>query len=330
MNKNKKQAILYPEYENGIYLYEYVEINGIKQYIQVRGQNKNNPLLLVLHGGPGGSIAGLSHVLMGKWEEQFTVVNFDQRNACKTYLANKENAFTIAKQGSLEDYMKDVEEIVAYLHTIYEFDKLYLLGFSWGSVIGAEFAKRHPEYIERYIAVGQLVNFKDGYNFICDKMSAQAEEKQDKKLITKAQALKDAYPDKLEMNKQFMKTIQGFAMLASKEYVKHGKAFPIGALIGSPFLNFKEKKSMMISDYRLLEGTYQTMLGYDFRDNMKFEVPVTFVYGDEDISCPDELLKNCYDAIEAPEKECVIIEEASHMCFFDQPEKFIEILLNIK
>lgn len=59
MNKAEKKAIVNPDNPNGIYLYEYPVINGIKQYIQVRGTDRKNPLMLFIHGGPGGSMANV-------------------------------------------------------------------------------------------------------------------------------------------------------------------------------------------------------------------------------------------------------------------------------
>jgi hypothetical protein len=38
---------------NGIESLEPVRIGGIEQWIEVRGQNVNNPILLFIHGGPG-------------------------------------------------------------------------------------------------------------------------------------------------------------------------------------------------------------------------------------------------------------------------------------
>ncbi|MBQ9078440.1 MAG: alpha/beta hydrolase [Ruminococcus sp.] len=130
MSKSKKNAVLFPDNKNGIYLYEYPVINGIKQYVQVRGTDRKNPLILFIHGGPGGSLAGLCHVLQADWEEKYTVANWDQRNACKTFLANKDNAMKIAMTGTMEDFIKDIDEVIAYLHTVYDFDKLILMGFS--------------------------------------------------------------------------------------------------------------------------------------------------------------------------------------------------------
>ena len=144
---SKKSEILNCYKENGICLYEYPEINGIKQYIQIRGADKKAPLLLFLHGGPGGSMAGLCHVMQNEWEKKFTVVNWDQRNTCKTLLANKSKVSEIAKTGALSDYINDIDAIIKYLHTVYTFEKIILIGFSWGSVIGSEYAKKHHENV---------------------------------------------------------------------------------------------------------------------------------------------------------------------------------------
>lgn len=103
MSKNKRNRFLFPYSQNGIYLYEYPIINGIKQYVQIRGRNRNNPLLLFVHGGPGSSPAGICDEVQTGWEEKYTVVNRDQRNSCKTYFANKSNAKVIAGTGTLED-----------------------------------------------------------------------------------------------------------------------------------------------------------------------------------------------------------------------------------
>lgn len=329
MNKKMRNQMLYPNTEDGIYRYEYVMINGIKQYIQVRGKDKKNPILLVLHGGPGGSLAGLAHVMQDKWEEQFVVVNWDQRNACKTYLANKERASEIAGTGTIKDYMGDITGIIEWLHTICDFEKVYLLGFSWGSIIGVEYAKKHPECIAGYVAVGQLVNFKEGLRFICDKLLAIANEMNKKRDIDLISTGLNNIPKDGKLTKEFMDSAQKILVLASRHLAKSGRPFPIKGLWGSPFLNLAEKKTLIFSDYNLFEGTWKTTLEYDFRQNMNFEVPVLFIYGEEDVSCPSELLQECFDEIKAPSKKLVVMKEASHMCFYDQPEKFWEIMKNI-
>lgn len=324
MSKSKKNTILYPDNEKGIYLYEYPVINGIKQYVQVRGADKKNPLILFLHGGPGGSLAGLCHVLQAGWEDKFTVANWDQRNACKTYFANKEKAMEIAKTGTMEDFIKDIDEVIAYLHTVYNFEKLILMGFSWGSAIGSEYAKRHPEKLLCYIGVGQHISYVDGLDFVCDKLMELA--KGNEKDLSKIKAVEDSIPEEPKMTKEFMANLRSYVALGTKYISKSGKPFPIKALLTSPFLNFKEKLSVIKSDFTLLEGTITTMMTYDFRENMSYKVPVLFVFGEEDFSCPTDMLEDCFDSISAPVKKLEIIPKAAHTCFYDRPQEFMRAI----
>ncbi|MCQ2522347.1 MAG: alpha/beta hydrolase [Lachnospiraceae bacterium] len=323
MNKALQQEMLYPKNENGIYLYEYPIIGGMPQYVQMRGTDKTNPLMLVLHGGPGGSMAGICQEVQKDWEDRYTVVNYDQRNTCKTYLKNKAKAKEVAGTGTVNDYVEDIHEVIRYLHTVYAFDKLILLGFSWGSVIGAEYVKKYPEDVAKYLGVGQFVNFAEGYRYICDQMLAQDMTANEKKKVA---YLKETFPASPVMDKKLLALIRQFGMMASRKMAKSGKPFPLKAVLSSPFLTAKEKRAMLMTDWKMLSGTYNTMLNYDFRDNMEFTVPVHFIYGAEDISCPAQMMQNIYEEIKATDKKITILEKATHMCFYDQPEAFMNAL----
>ncbi len=69
----------------GINEFMYVEINETKQWINIYGENKNNPVLLYLHGGPGSSTSEIDYAFTRKWTDIFTVVTWDQRNCGKSY-----------------------------------------------------------------------------------------------------------------------------------------------------------------------------------------------------------------------------------------------------
>ncbi len=66
---------------NGIDSLEPARIGGIEQWIEVRGQNVNNPILLFIHGGPGIAFIPLAGSFQGGWEQYFTVAQWDQRGA---------------------------------------------------------------------------------------------------------------------------------------------------------------------------------------------------------------------------------------------------------
>lgn len=323
---SRKQRILQCYTEKGICLYETPEINGIRQYIQIRGADKKAPLMLFLHGGPGGSMAGLCHDMQPEWEHHFTVVNWDQRNACKTYLANKSNAAAISQSGTLEDYMADIDAVIAYLHTVYDFEKIILMGFSWGSLIGAEYAKRHGETVSHYIGVGQFIHYIDGLHYSCEWLRKVVKDAPAD--VEKINAFENSIPDPPQMTPAFMKSLQGFSMLGAKYIAKDGRAFPIKSLLTSPFLRFGEKMAMVHGDPKLFSGTYQTMLSYDFRNNLHFDMPVLFVSGDEDFVCPNELLAQHFGQITAPQKKNVVISKATHTCFYDQPTAFLDTIID--
>lgn len=324
MSKAKKNAILYPDNNNGIYLYEYPMINGIKQYVQMRGADKSNPLILFLHGGPGGSLAGVCHVMQAEWEKDFTVVNWDQRNTCKTYLANKDKALEIAETGSIDDFVQDIDEIIAYLHTVYDFEKLILMGFSWGSAIGAEYAKRHPENLLCYVGVGQHINYHDGVTTVCKQLLDIIPE--NSKDADKVKKILADFPEKPVWNNELFKIMKHYSPLTYKYIGKHARRVPIGKILTSPFMNFKERLAASIPNYSLLKKSYETMLTYDFRKNLNFEAPALFVFGKEETVCPSELLTECFDELTAPQKKISVIKNASHSCFYDQPQEFYSTL----
>ena len=323
---SRKQEILQCYTEKGICLYETPEINGIRQYIQIRGADKKAPLMLFLHGGPGGSMAGLCHVMQPEWEHHFTVVNWDQRNACKTYLANKSNAAAISQSGTLEDYMADIDAVIAYLHTVYDFEKIILMGFSWGSLIGAEYAKRHGETVSHYIGVGQFIHYIDGLHYSCEWLRKVVKDAPAD--VEKINAFENSIPDPPQMTPAFMNSLQGFSMLGAKYIAKDGRAFPIKSLLTSPFLRFGEKMAMVHGNPKLFSGTYQTMLSHDFRNNLHFDMPILFVSGDEDFVCPNELLAQHFGQITAPQKKNVVISKATHTCFYDQPTAFLDTIID--
>ncbi|MBQ6250472.1 alpha/beta hydrolase [Ruminococcus sp.] len=323
---SRKQKILQCYTEKGICLYETPEINGIRQYIQIRGADKKAPLMLFLHGGPGGSMAGLCHVMQPEWEHHFTVVNWDQRNACKTYLANKSNAAAISQSGTLEDYMADIDAVIAYLHTVYDFEKIILMGFSWGSLIGAEYAKRHGETVSHYIGVGQFIHYIDGLHYSCEWLRKVVKDAPAD--VEKINAFENSIPDPPQMTPAFMNSLKGFSMLGAKYIAKDGRAFPIKSLLTSPFLRFGEKMAMVHGNPKLFSGTYQTMLSHDFRNNLHFDMPVLFVSGDEDFVCPNELLAQHFGQITAPQKKNVVISKATHTCFYDQPTAFLDTIID--
>ena len=144
-----------------------VGIGGIDQYISVRSRDQRNPILLVLHGGPGFPELPLAWWNTRDLEQYFTVVHWDQRGSGKTYLVN--DASAVGKTMVPEQFVSDTHELVTWLRKEFAKEKVFLLGHSWGSHVGLEYARQHPQLLHAYIGVGQATNTPEserrGYAF---------------------------------------------------------------------------------------------------------------------------------------------------------------------
>lgn len=320
-----KHEILHPNYPDGIYRYEYPVLGGIPQYVQIRGENRSNPVLIFIHGGPGASLAGVTHIVHAGWEKHFTVVNWEQRNSGKTYTANKQNAREIAQTGTIEQFVQDLHDLVEWLRATLRVEDVILMGFSWGSAIAAEYVKHDPAYVRCLINVGQLVNYRDGVLTTCRKLLGMIP--QESADAEKIRHVAHTFPERPIWNKELMSCMRNFLPIAQKYMINHAKTNPYSAILRSPFWTLGESIRSLMMSPSLLKAALQTMLDYDFRKNLLLNVPVLFLFGEEDTVCPSETLKECFDEIVSPQKQISVIPQAAHCCFYNQPETFMQKVL---
>jgi proline iminopeptidase len=138
----------------GIEVLEQVELGGVSQWISIRGRNRDNPVLLFIHGGPGDPMIGLSWAFQNPWEDYFTVVQWDQRGSGK----NAATADRDALRGTLtlDRLVSDAEELIAHLRERLGKDKVVVMSYSLGGVLGIHLAQRRPEWLHAYVGVGQV------------------------------------------------------------------------------------------------------------------------------------------------------------------------------
>lgn len=143
------REIVSPE---GLQAVETVPIGGIKQVVSIRSQDLRNPVLIYFHGGPGFVEMPLDWWWNRGWDEYFTVVQWDQRNAGKTYVANGPSK---AEDLTPERFQADAEELVQWARKRFGKRRVFVLGHSWGSMLGLKLAATHPEWLHAYIGMGQ-------------------------------------------------------------------------------------------------------------------------------------------------------------------------------
>ena len=129
--------------DGGINESMYLDVNGQEQWISIYGENKDNPVMLFLHGGPGDSYSYADFKIWRKLAKDYTIINWDQRNAGKTWLHNSQDS-EITPELMRSDLEVLINQILEYTCK----DKLTLLGLSWGTLYADDYALRHPEKVE--------------------------------------------------------------------------------------------------------------------------------------------------------------------------------------
>ena len=131
-----------------------VKLNGVDQWIVIRGKSTSNPVLLYVAGGPGGSELAWERYHNAALEDHFVVVNWEQRGG------GKSAALAVADVGRMnpQQYVADGLQLTNYLRQRFHQDKIYLVGHSWGSIVGVWMAQQRPEWFAAYVGIGQMVN----------------------------------------------------------------------------------------------------------------------------------------------------------------------------
>ncbi len=142
----------------GIVEKRFVRIGGIEQWIEIRGEDQNNPALLFLHGGPGCSYSIFTPHLRS-WEKHFTIIQWDQRGGGKTYARMGARR---SGEISFEQLTRDALEVVEYLRTRLGKKRIFLLASSLGSTFGLQVVRRRPELFYAYIGTDQNVGMHRG------------------------------------------------------------------------------------------------------------------------------------------------------------------------
>ena len=132
---------------------ESVTIGGIKQFITLKGKDRSLPLLLFLHGGPGGSVMSYADKFTDQLQQHFVVIQWDQRETGKTRELNPSPVPL-----SLSLFQDDTKELIDTLLKRFQRKRLYVAGHSWGTVLGFHIARRYPDLLFALLAIGPMIN----------------------------------------------------------------------------------------------------------------------------------------------------------------------------
>lgn len=303
---------------------EAVNINGVKQWIYVRSKNISNPIILFLHGGPG-----VSHIYCIKkyfegLESGFIVVNWDQRGSGKSYSEK-----TPKETYTINQYVEDVKVLAELLITRFKKEKVFLVGHSWGSIIGLMAVKRYPQLFQCYIGLGQVVDIfegdKRGYNHVL-KQSKLNNDRHSYGRLSKMGPPPYYSFYKLSLYRKYLTKYGGFGY---KKTMNLWKDF-LKEMLFSQEYNLLDAinwlKGINYSSKRMKEE----MLTINFKEQIKVvKIPVYFLAGRFDYITPSSLVEEYYALIESPFKKMIYFENAAHNLHFEDTDRFIRVCSEI-
>ena len=287
----------------------FVLIGGIEQWVTIHGANCANPVVLFVHGGPGNPSTPFARTVYGAWEKEFTLVQWDQRGAGKTFGRNPDTA---KSELTIEQMAQDGNELAAYLARHLNKKKVILTGGSWGSYLSVHMAKSRPELFHAYVGIGQMVNYTENQTSSYTKVLALARAAEDAKTLSTLDALG---PPPWSNPRNF-----GILRRATRVYeAKTTTPSPKSWWILSPEYTTPQAQADYEAgeDYSYLQFVGLSGNGMLSRVDLPklgttFKLPVFMIQGAEDLVTTPEVAKKYYDSIKAPKKEYLLLARTGH------------------
>jgi len=304
---------------NGIQEEQFVSIGGIPQWVTIRSQDRANPVLLMVHGGPASPYTPFNSWL-GEWEQYFTVVQWDQRGTGKTFGKNGE-----AGTGplSFQKLAADGIELVEYLQQHLQADKVLLLGSSVGSFIGLLMVQQRPELFYAYIGTEQ--NAPDGIEASYHLTLEAVQRSNNKKAVA---ALRAMSADKSVWNYAQFLAMNKWAIDATPNVPHMVNDLMLPALLFAPDYKVRDIKAVHAGMTYSAAQLFEAMRDFDFDAvGYDFTVPFFVFQGESDIITPVATAQAYVDRLTAPQKAFVTIPRAGHLAEFCNPQQFLQELL---
>ena len=299
---------------------ERVVLGGVEQGLLIRGIDVANPVLLYLHGGPGTSELGMLRAHnIPVLEKHFTVVVWDQRGAGMSYAAREpESGMTV------EQFIADAHELTLLLCKRFKQPKIYLVGHSWGSALGALTVHRHPEHYHAYVGVGQVVDVREGERISYAWTLAQAEQSGDKRSVAQLKAIgPPPYLGKFRSKLMTQRRILGKYRGEVYGNSRGGTSTLLRGLIKSSEYSWPDRINVFRGIFANMRLMWPKILNIDLRAQApELKVPVYFLEGRHDYEAPAILAEQYFKSLKAPRKTLIWFEQSAHFVNTEEPDSF--------
>jgi pimeloyl-ACP methyl ester carboxylesterase len=302
---------------NGIVEQHFVRVGGIDQWIQLRGEDRDNPVLLVLHGGPGWPNAVFTLPLR-PWERHFTVVQWDHRGAGKTL---RRTGKAGSGEMTFEQRVADAVEVIEFLRQYLGKDKVVVLAESMGTLTGLPLARRRPDLLAALVVTDLYVNMAANeatkWRLTLERLRAAGNAKG-------VAALEGIGPDPARWDLGAWNTNMAWAFKTNVPTPNLDRRLLFPLALSSPLYSLRDLSSLFVGFQWSTAQMFQELKAYDARRlGTHLEVPFFLLQGETDVITLTTLAEEYFEEVEAPTKELALIPGAGHFAAFTKPERFL-------
>ena len=294
---------------------EHLTLDGTNMYLLTRSADRSAPVLLWLHGGPGGAERPLFRYFNSELENHFVVVYWDQRGAGRSFDPKADpHRLTIAQ------HVVDLDAVVDHLRHSLGQDRIILMGHSWGAALGLLYAQAHPDKVSAVIGVNPVVSTREAQQAEYDFALAEASRRKDNGALAHLRKIGPPPYKKVGQLLAMERLVEGYGGVFHKE---PRRTWIMARAIFSGLVMPWEIPRLIHANNVSLEAMNEELLGLDLaRSIPSVDVPVLFFLGRYDRHADGKLAATYFATLCAPVKRLVWFEKSAHNVPFEEPRLF--------
>ena len=291
----------------------YFCLGELDQWVMIRGESVANPLLILVHGGPGFPEMRLFRYFNAPLEKSFIVVYWEQRGTGKSF-----DSRIAASTMTVEQFITDLDELVDAVRKRFGKDKVAIYGHSWGSALGVLYTARFPDKVSAYIGAAQVGDWPASEAICYDFTLAEAERRGNRRAFRELRAIgPPPHTGQRQMVQgkwltRFVGMVRGMPLWRMSRIILSG---PESSVLDLPNV----LRGTLFSTYTMWNEVSALDL---IKAAPVLQVPVFFFIGRHDHVIAPKTSIAYFDMLTAPSKKLVWFEESAHEPPFEEPAKF--------
>jgi len=316
--QRRTNQILAIRTQSGIAEGRFVPINGAAQWVQIRGDDRSNPILLIVS-GHGLSMRAFAP-LFRSWEQRFTLAQWDRRGIGRTMIRHGK---TGCETWTLDLLAEDGIQVAEFLCQRLRQGKIILVGLSQGTAIALLMVKRRPDLFHAYVGAGQIVDMLRNETISYRAAIERARTTNNTKALKALEVIgAPPYPAvKTWLIKQRWGVVLAPEMATWRPLVLRMTLF-------APQYSPRDIYHAFTDVLFMPQPFYEQYMAFDARSlGTSFSLPFFIFHGDSDVLTPTVLAQDYFATVTAPTKALVLLKGGGHIALLTQPEQFLQALV---